>query len=112
MAKDSRLLTDEEAFERLQKTLFWSSLENNDFFDVSPVVTYEDAIKYPSMESCVGNFAVFPKPLTGTEAEKEAEWERKAILMHENQKPIRLEPKPTGDNALTRKFQRDLERGD
>lgn len=94
MVKSHESLTEEESFARLRDTLRWASLEN-DFFDHSPVVTYEDAEKYPGMEGCVGNFAVFPKPLQGSEAEKAAEWERKSLLMHSQQQPIKLDPKPT-----------------
>ena len=99
MVKNSGVeLTEEESFARLRDTLRWSSL-GNDFFDYSPVVTYEDAEKYPEMKGCVGNFAVFPIPLQGTEAEKAAEWERKSLLMHDAQVPIRLDAKPA-DNRL------------
>ena len=111
MAKNSPPLTEEEDFERLQKTLFWASLENSDFFDSSPVVTYEDAEKYPSMENYVGNFAVFPKRLTGTEAEKEAEWERKALLMHSQQTTI-LPPDKPADTGKTGRYFSELKRGD
>lgn len=43
-----------------------------------------------------GNFALFPET-----AKSESAWEQRAIQMHENQVPIRIEPKPQ-ENAMRR----------
>ena len=93
-----------------------------DFFEASSPVTEADAQAYPAVKEYVGGRAVFPKRLpyppgndpesTAIRCKSEDIW-MAAYAEMEALQTITMPPdKPSDDNALTRKFQVELARGD
>ena len=93
-----------------------------DFFEASATVTEADAIAEPAMKEYIGGRAIFPNHLSyptdkspesaATRLKSESLWESDYAEMEKLQTIILPPTKPTGDNALTRKFQVETRRGD
>ena len=83
----------------------------------SPPITEQDAEEFPICRAYVGGFAIFPSvpvhPVGSPEAAKlEAEWQEKALRMHDQQRPMpTLADKPS-DDSTTRLYFKELRRGD
>lgn len=115
---EQEMTEEEKNFSRLESTLAWASPGLP--WERSTPITEADAEAEPRHTGYVDGFAVFPKVEninTSTEegraraAKQEREWEARAQAMHENQKPIKVEPKPE-INELEARKNREMLRGD
>lgn len=107
------------ALDRFESELAWDDPANP--WERTTPITEADAEADPAVRDYVGGFAIFPKVENVNESTPEGRvrkqaqadaWQARAEKMHDRQTILSLEAKPTDDNALTRKFQVELERGD
>lgn len=116
---EQEMTQEEKDFAALESTLTWASPHS--LWTQTKPITEADAEQFPICKSYIDGFAMFPKvenintstPEGADRARKqEADWQERALRMHDRQTTLQVADKPSDDNALTRKFQIELERGD